>query len=176
MTGHGSLVGMHFARGPIRSVADLPPEPELRALLHLEMLEAGYSYVRRGYVVLSIPLDERDVDGFAAAVESFLVLLELPGEEAEPGERLDQLVLLVGEVREQRVGEEVDRLLERLEVVGVVDVPDERAVDGLDRVVDDEVLVGEPVDHRREAPGRCGRGAGRSRRPRAPWCCATTPQ
>jgi glutamate-1-semialdehyde 2,1-aminomutase len=72
VTGIGSLVGMHFARGPIRSVADLPPEPDLRALLHLEMLEAGYSYVRRGYVVLSIPLEERDVDGFAAAVELFL--------------------------------------------------------------------------------------------------------
>ncbi len=72
VTGHGSLVGMHFAEGPIRSIADLPPEPELRALLHLEMLEGGYSYVRRGYVVLSIPLDEDDVDGFAAGVEAFL--------------------------------------------------------------------------------------------------------
>jgi glutamate-1-semialdehyde 2,1-aminomutase len=72
VTGYGSLVGLHFADGPIRSIADIPPEPELRALLHLEMLERGYTYVRRGYVVLSIPLEEDDVDGFAAGVESFL--------------------------------------------------------------------------------------------------------
>jgi glutamate-1-semialdehyde 2,1-aminomutase len=72
VTGYGSLAGLHFARSPIRSVADLPPSPELRALLHLELLEQGYSYARRGFVALSLPLEQSDVDGFAAAVESFL--------------------------------------------------------------------------------------------------------
>ena len=58
-TGYGSMVGLHF-------------DDETRpALLHLHMLERGYSYARRGFVALSLPLDESDVDGFAAAVESF---------------------------------------------------------------------------------------------------------
>jgi glutamate-1-semialdehyde 2,1-aminomutase len=72
VTGYGSMVGLHFTRGPVRRVTDLPAAPELRALLHLHMLEAGYSYARRGFVALSLPLGESDIDGFAAAVEAFL--------------------------------------------------------------------------------------------------------
>jgi glutamate-1-semialdehyde 2,1-aminomutase len=71
-TGYGSLVGLHFARGPIRRIADVPPAPELRTLLHLHMLERGYSYARRGFVALSLPLSEVEIDGFADAVEEFL--------------------------------------------------------------------------------------------------------
>ena len=71
-TGLGSLVGLHFTRGPIRSERDVPETPELRSLLHLHMLERGYSYGRRGFIALSLPLDETDVDGFAAAAEEFL--------------------------------------------------------------------------------------------------------
>jgi glutamate-1-semialdehyde 2,1-aminomutase len=71
-TGYGSMVGLHFTRGPVRRTADIPASPELRALLHLHLLERGYSYARRGFVALSLPLDEADVDGFAGAVESFL--------------------------------------------------------------------------------------------------------
>jgi glutamate-1-semialdehyde 2,1-aminomutase len=71
-TGYGSLAGLHFARGPVRRITDLPNAAELRALLHLELLEHGYSYARRGFVALSLPLDERDVDGFADAVEGLL--------------------------------------------------------------------------------------------------------
>src|SRR5439155_1047728 len=33
-TGYGSMVGLHFAAGPIRRSSDLPAAPELRALLH----------------------------------------------------------------------------------------------------------------------------------------------
>jgi glutamate-1-semialdehyde 2,1-aminomutase len=70
-TGYGSMVGLHFTRGPVRTVHDSPEAPELHALLHLHMLERGYSYARRGFVALSLPLGEDDVDGFAAAVEEF---------------------------------------------------------------------------------------------------------
>jgi hypothetical protein len=63
--------------------------------------------------------------------------LDLAGVEAEAGQGLDQLELLVGEMGEQGVGEEVDGGLEGPEVGGVVEVADEGAVDGLDRVVDD---------------------------------------
>jgi glutamate-1-semialdehyde 2,1-aminomutase len=71
-TGYGSMVGLHFTRGPVRRIADIPPAPEQRALLHLHMLEHGYSYARRGFVALSLPLGEDDVDGFAASVERLL--------------------------------------------------------------------------------------------------------
>ena len=70
-TGYGSMVGLHFTRGPVRRTGDLPKTPELHALLHLHMLERGYSYARRGFVALSLPLDEAEIDGFAAAVEEF---------------------------------------------------------------------------------------------------------
>lgn len=75
-TGLGSLVGLHFTRGPIRSERDVPEAAELRGLLHLHMLERGYSYGRRGFIALSLPLREEDVDGFAAAVEDFFGELE----------------------------------------------------------------------------------------------------
>jgi len=71
-TGFGSLVGLHFTRGPVRRISDLPAAAELRTLLHLHLLERGYSYARRGFIALSLPLDEGDVDSFAAAVEEFL--------------------------------------------------------------------------------------------------------
>ena len=68
-TGRGSMVGLHFTRGPVRRTSDSPAAPVLRALLHLNMLERGYSYARRGFVALSLPLGEAEVDGFAASVE-----------------------------------------------------------------------------------------------------------
>jgi glutamate-1-semialdehyde 2,1-aminomutase len=74
-TGYGSLVGLHFTPGPVLSEDDLPEARELRALLHLHMLERGFSYGRRGFVALSLPLDEADIDGFGAAVEEFLLTL-----------------------------------------------------------------------------------------------------
>ncbi|HEU5010213.1 MAG TPA: hypothetical protein VFT33_05910, partial [Gaiellaceae bacterium] len=74
-TGYGSLVGLHFTRGPVRSEEDVPEAGELRTLLHLHMLERGYSFGRRGFVALSLPLRETDIDGFAAAVEEFLLMV-----------------------------------------------------------------------------------------------------
>jgi glutamate-1-semialdehyde 2,1-aminomutase len=52
-TGYGSMVGLHF------------DDEERGALVHLRMLERGFSYARRGFVALSLPLTETDVDGFA---------------------------------------------------------------------------------------------------------------
>jgi len=71
-TGYGSLVGIHFTRGPVRNEADVPESAELRGILHLHMLERGFSYGRRGFIALSLPLGEPELDGFAAAVEEFL--------------------------------------------------------------------------------------------------------
>lgn len=74
-TGFGSLVGLHFTREPVRNESDVPESAELRGLLHLHMLERGFSYGRRGFIALSLPLDRPDIDGFAAAVEGFLLTL-----------------------------------------------------------------------------------------------------
>ena len=74
-TGYGSLVGLHFTSGPVRNEADVPEAVELRGLLHLHMLERGFSYGRRGFIALSLPLGEEEVDGFATAVEEFLATI-----------------------------------------------------------------------------------------------------
>jgi glutamate-1-semialdehyde 2,1-aminomutase len=71
-TGYGSMVGLHFTRGPIRRASDSPTAAEQHALMHLDLLERGYSYARRGFVALSVPIDETDVDGFANSIESHL--------------------------------------------------------------------------------------------------------
>jgi glutamate-1-semialdehyde 2,1-aminomutase len=62
-TGYGSMVGLHFER-------DAQTQ---RSLLHLHMLEEGFSYAQRGFIALSVPITEADVDGFAAAVERFFL-------------------------------------------------------------------------------------------------------
>jgi hypothetical protein len=36
------------------------------------MLERGYLYARRGFIALSLPLREAEIDGFAEAAEEFL--------------------------------------------------------------------------------------------------------
>jgi glutamate-1-semialdehyde 2,1-aminomutase len=74
-TGFGSLIGLHFTSGPVRNEDDVPEAGELRGLLHLHMLEHSYSYGRRGFISLSLPLEETDVDGFAEAAEEFLLTM-----------------------------------------------------------------------------------------------------
>jgi glutamate-1-semialdehyde 2,1-aminomutase len=71
-TGYGSLVGLHFTPGPVRNERDVPEANELPGLLHLHMLERGFSYGRRGFIALSLPLDDADLEGFGATVEEFL--------------------------------------------------------------------------------------------------------
>lgn len=74
-TGYGSLVGLHFTPGPVRNERDVPEASELRGLLHLHMLERGFSYGRRGFIALSLPLDDADIEGFGAAAEDFLITM-----------------------------------------------------------------------------------------------------
>ena len=38
----------------------------------MHMLEHGYTYARRGFIALSLPLGELEIDGFASQVEAFL--------------------------------------------------------------------------------------------------------
>ena len=75
-SGRGSMIGLHFGSGPLRSTADIKGDPAtltgLRALLHLHCLEHGCSYGRRGFMALSLPLTDEDHDRLVQAVETFL--------------------------------------------------------------------------------------------------------
>jgi glutamate-1-semialdehyde 2,1-aminomutase len=62
---------VHGRRGPIRSVDDLATSDDrLKELLFLDLLERGYYIARRGFVALSLPLIDADLDGFLAAVDA----------------------------------------------------------------------------------------------------------
>jgi glutamate-1-semialdehyde 2,1-aminomutase len=75
-TGIGSLIGLHF--GTPSGAAAGPPGPapraieSVQALFHLELLNRGYYFARRGYIALSLPTSDADCDGFGAAVDDFL--------------------------------------------------------------------------------------------------------
>ncbi len=76
-TGVGSLIGLHLAHGPIRRITDtVQTAPAtltaLRTLLHLSLLERGYSHARRGFLSLSLPLTPADIDGYVDAVGDVL--------------------------------------------------------------------------------------------------------
>lgn len=77
-TGRGSLVGLRFGNGPAdraqsrASGDESDAQRQLEALFHLDMLERGYYFGRRGYVALSLPTTEADCDGFSDAVDDFL--------------------------------------------------------------------------------------------------------
>jgi glutamate-1-semialdehyde 2,1-aminomutase len=72
VTGRGSMLCVHFQHGAIARVADITAPPATRKLFHLEMLEAGQSFARRGFMALSLPLDTADYDAYADAFENFL--------------------------------------------------------------------------------------------------------
>lgn len=71
-TGRGSLIGIHFQRGPISAPDDIVPAEAKRALLHLELLARGFYTARRGYLALPLPLSAADVDNFIAAVRDIV--------------------------------------------------------------------------------------------------------
>jgi len=79
-TGVGSLVGLHFHDRPLDApdaldridAAGRQRRAELKELMHLDLMERGMYYGRRGYVSLSLPMREREIDGFVGAVEEFL--------------------------------------------------------------------------------------------------------
>jgi glutamate-1-semialdehyde 2,1-aminomutase len=71
VTGVGSLLNVHFQRGPIRAPRDIDPAPQQRALFHLEMMQRGFYLSRRGYMTLSLVLSDDDLAGFTAAIDEF---------------------------------------------------------------------------------------------------------
>jgi glutamate-1-semialdehyde 2,1-aminomutase len=67
-TGLGSILAIHFQRTPIAAARDVVPADAKRSLLHLEMIGRGHYLARRGYVALSLPLTDADLDAFVDAV------------------------------------------------------------------------------------------------------------
>jgi len=80
--GVGSIMAIHFHRGPIAKAQDLWPKDkaaaakyaELQKLFHLDLIEHGQYMARRGFISLSLPMTGADFDRFAAAIEEFLAV------------------------------------------------------------------------------------------------------
>ncbi|WGT65620.1 aspartate aminotransferase family protein [Variovorax paradoxus] len=72
-TGVGSLMNAHFLRREVRRVDDLAVvDGRLRQLLFFHLLSQGIYASPRGFVVLSLPLPDADIDRFVAAIGSFI--------------------------------------------------------------------------------------------------------
>ncbi|HEX7866932.1 MAG TPA: aminotransferase class III-fold pyridoxal phosphate-dependent enzyme [Variovorax sp.] len=72
-TGVGSLMNAHFVGGEVRSTDDLAPvDARLRQLLFFHLLSQGIYTSPRGFVVLSLPLTNADIDRYVAAIGSFI--------------------------------------------------------------------------------------------------------
>jgi glutamate-1-semialdehyde 2,1-aminomutase len=72
-TGVGSLMNAHFLEGEVRRVDDLAPvDGRLRQLLFFHLLSRGIYTSPRGFVVLSLPVSDADIDGYVAAIGSFI--------------------------------------------------------------------------------------------------------
>jgi glutamate-1-semialdehyde 2,1-aminomutase len=86
VTGSGSIMAVHIqATAPIRRPADVVAPPAARKLLHLALLERGYSIARRGLISLSLPLTDADDSGFLEAFDDVLATYAAPLVEAAGG-------------------------------------------------------------------------------------------
>lgn len=72
-TGIGSLMNLHGTREEIRHCDEVPADENLvKDLFFFHMLEQGFYLARRGFIVLSLPLTDEDLERFVAAFELFL--------------------------------------------------------------------------------------------------------
>jgi glutamate-1-semialdehyde 2,1-aminomutase len=72
-TGIGSMLAVHFLRGPVRSPADAARgDAKLKELFFFDMLSHGIWLARRGMMTLCLPIGDAECDKLAAAVEEFL--------------------------------------------------------------------------------------------------------
>jgi glutamate-1-semialdehyde 2,1-aminomutase len=71
--GRGSLMNLHFVRGPIETPGPLDrADPRLLALYHVEMLLRGFHVAPRGMLALSFPFGEAELESSIAAFDDFL--------------------------------------------------------------------------------------------------------
>ena len=80
--GVGSIMALHFNGKPIRRPEDTWPkgkeaeqrQADLLKLLHLDMMELGQYFARRGMLALSLPTGQPEFAGFEAALDEFLTV------------------------------------------------------------------------------------------------------
>ena len=80
--GVGSILAMHFNGGTIKRPEDTwakdkageQRNADLLKLLHLDMMELGQYFARRGMLALSLPIGPAELGGFEAALEEFLTV------------------------------------------------------------------------------------------------------
>ncbi len=73
VTGYGSLMAIHFLRGPIDNPAIIDSaDPRFLSLFHVEMLLRGIYLAPRGMIALSIPFGDDEASAVLDAVDDFL--------------------------------------------------------------------------------------------------------
>jgi len=72
-TGRGSLMNLQAGRHAIRSVKDLLPEGNsVKDLFFFHMVEHGICLARRGFIVLSMPVTEKEIGRLLSAFDTFV--------------------------------------------------------------------------------------------------------
>ncbi len=72
VTGYGSMMMLHLSDAPMNSPADSGHvSADARGLFHLGMIERGYYVARRNMMVLSLPMDQAELDGLVAAADDW---------------------------------------------------------------------------------------------------------
>ena len=80
--GVGSILAMHFQSGAIKRPEDTwafdpvaeKRKADLHKLLHLDMMELGQYFARRGMLALSLPIGKTELAGFETALDEFLTV------------------------------------------------------------------------------------------------------
>jgi glutamate-1-semialdehyde 2,1-aminomutase len=73
VTGRGSMMAIHFGKGPFRRPADVAKVPgDVRALYHFSLMEQALYVSRRGMLVLSLPMTQVDRDAMVTGFDRFL--------------------------------------------------------------------------------------------------------
>ena len=80
--GVGSILAMHFNPRPIKRPEDTwakdkaaeKRNADLLMLLHLDMMELGQYFARRGMLALSLPIGKAELAGFETALDEFLTV------------------------------------------------------------------------------------------------------
>jgi glutamate-1-semialdehyde 2,1-aminomutase len=72
-TGLGSLMTLHATDRPLRQAADLAgTDPRLKDLLYFALLERDVFIARRGFIALSLPFGDAEVEQFVSALDDVL--------------------------------------------------------------------------------------------------------
>ena len=73
VTGRGSMMNVHFSTTSVQRPEDVDEcDENALKLFHLDMLARGKYLPRRGFMSLSLPITDEDIEEFVAAVEDFL--------------------------------------------------------------------------------------------------------